>query len=321
NDRPGIMLAESLRAFANRFGVAPGRRAAIATSGASAYTAAADLKAAGLEVAVVDLRPESDCAPEAAASRAAGCEVLTGHTVVGSRGRKRVTDLIVAPVGASGAIGTPHTLSCDCVGLSGGWTPAVHLFSQSRGRLAFDAGIDAFIPGTSVQAERAAGAAKGTYQLQACLEEGWAAGAAAAGRESVRAFKASASRTGFRPVRIMPGCDGRRRGRAFVDLQNDVTAGDIGLAVREGFEAIEHVKRYTTTGMATDQGKTSGMAALGLVAEALDRPVPQVGTTTFRPPYTPVTFGAFAGASRGNLFDPVRTTPMHGWAIAQGAVF
>ena len=209
--------------------------------------------------------------------RAAGCEVLTGHTVVGSHGRKRVTGLVVAPVGRVGAVGTPRTLTCDCVGLSGGWTPAVHLFSQSRGKLSFDATIDAFVPGASVQAERSAGAARGTYQLSACLEEGWAAGAAAAGRQSARAFAASATRTGFRPVRIMPGCDRRRRGRAFVDLQNDVTAKDIGLAVREGFEAIEHVKRYTTTGMATDQGKTSNMAALGLVAEALDRPVPEVG--------------------------------------------
>jgi sarcosine oxidase subunit alpha len=320
NDRPGVMLAESLRAYVNRYGVTPGRRAVIATSGASAYTAAADLKTAGLEVVVVDLRQESDCGSEAAALRATGCEVLTAHTVIGSLGRKRVTDLIVAPVGASGAVGTPRTLPCDCIGLSGGWTPAVHLFSQSRGKLHFDATIDAFIPGKSVQAERSAGAAKGTYQLCECLEEGWAAGAAAAG-QSARAFKASASRTGFRPIRIMPGNDGRRRGRAFIDLQNDVTAKDIGLAVREGFESIEHVKRYTTTGMATDQGKTSNMTALGLVAEALAKSVPEVGTTTFRLPYTPVTFGAFAGASRGKLFDPVRTTAMHGWAAAQAAVF
>ena len=246
---------------------------------------------------------------------------MTGHTVLGSRGRTRVSSLIVAPVGASGALGSPRTLACDCVGLSGGWTPAVHLFSQSRGKLRFDAAIDAFVPGECVQAERSAGAAKGTYQLSRCLEEGWAAGAAAAGSRSARAFAASASRTGFRPVRIMPGCEARRRGRAFVDLQNDVTAEDIGLAVREGFESIEHVKRYTTTGMATDQGKTANMTALGLVAEALGRPVPEVGTTTFRPPYTPVTFGALAGASRGKLFDPVRTTPMHDWAVAHGAVF
>jgi sarcosine oxidase, subunit alpha len=320
NDRPGIMLAESLRAYVNRYGVAPGRRVVIATSGASAYTAAMDLKTAGLEVTLVDLRPEAECAAEAESLRRAGCEVLTGHTVVGSHGRRRVTGLIVAPVGASGGIGSPRTLSCDCVGLSGGWTPAVHLFSQSRGKLRFDRAIDAFIPGASAQAERSAGAAKGTYPLAACLEEGWAAGAAAARLENARAFAASTSRTGFRPVRIMPGCEAPQRGRAFVDLQNDVTAKDIGLAVREGFESIEHVKRYTTTGMATDQGKTANMTALGLVAEALDKPVPEVGTTTFRPPYTPVTFGALAGASRGKLFDPVRTTPMHDWAVAQGAV-
>ena len=146
-------------------------------------------RAAGIEVSVVDLRQESDCAPEAAALRAAGCEVLTGHTVVGSHGRKRVTGLIVAPVGASGAVGTPRTLTCDCVGLSGGWTPAVHLFSQSRGKLRFDATIDAFVPGTSVQAERSAGAARGTYQLSACLEDGWAAGAAAAGLAKKHALR------------------------------------------------------------------------------------------------------------------------------------
>jgi sarcosine oxidase subunit alpha len=241
--------------------------------------------------------------------------------VLGSRGRARVTGLIVAPIGASGTIGPPRTLACDCVGLSGGWTPAVHLFSQSRGKLAFDPAIDAFVPGASAQAERSAGAAKGTYHLSACLEEGWSAGAAAAGITAKRRFTTSATRTGFRPIRMLPGCDARKRGRAFVDLQNDVTAKDIGLAVREGFEAIEHVKRYTTTGMATDQGKTSNMGALGLVAEALARPVPEVGTTTFRPPYTPVTFGALAGPSRGRLFDPLRTTAMHVWAAAHDAVF
>jgi sarcosine oxidase, subunit alpha len=321
NDRPGIMLAESVRAYVNRYGVAPGRRVVIATSGASAYSAAADLKKAALEVSLVDLRAETDCAAEAEVLRASGCEVLTGHTVLGSRGRRRVSGLIVAPVGASGAFASARTLACDCVGLSGGWTPAVHLFSQSRGRLRFDAAIDAFVPGEGVQAVRSAGAANGTYPLSECLEEGWAAGAGAIGLSSARTFAGSASRTGFRPVRIMPGCEAPRRGRAFVDLQNDVTAGDIELAVREGFEPIEHVKRYTTTGMATDQGKTANMAALGLVAETLRKPIPEVGTTTFRPPYTPVTFGALAGAARGTLLDPVRTTPVHDWAVAHGAVF
>jgi len=148
----------------------------IATCGAAAYTAAADLRAVGLEVTVVDLRQESDCAQEAAAARAAGCEVLTGHTILGSHGRKRVAGLVVAPVDASGAVSATRTLACDCVGLSGGWTPAVHLFSQSRGKLVFDATIDAFIPGASVQAERSAGAARGTYQLAACLQEAGAPG-------------------------------------------------------------------------------------------------------------------------------------------------
>jgi sarcosine oxidase subunit alpha len=319
NDRPGILLAESLRAYVNRYGVAPGRRAAIATTSASAYTVAADLKAGGLDVVVVDARPASECREDMDALRSAGCEVLAGHTVIGSRGRKRVRALLVAPTDSAGA--APRVLDCDCVGLSGGWTPAVHLFSQSRGRLAFDAALDAFVPGTSVQAERSAGACRGTYRLAACLEEGWAAGAAAAKGGGSRSFAASATRIGFRPLRVLPGCEGSRRGRAFVDLQNDVTAKDIGLAVREGFQAIEHVKRYTTTGMATDQGKTSNMAALGLAAEVLGRPVAAVGTTTFRPPYTPVTFGTFAGPARGRLFDPIRTTPIHAWAAANGAVF
>jgi sarcosine oxidase subunit alpha len=320
NDRPGIMLADSLRAYVNRYGVAPGRRAVIATCGASAYTAAADLKAAGLEVTLVDVRPESECGEDMDALRSVGCAVLAGHTVLGSRGGKRVAGLLVAPTDAD-LSASPRLLDCDCVGVSGGWTPAVHLFSQSRGRLAFDDELDAFVPGASVQAERSAGACRGTYQLATCLEEGWAAGAAAAGSRGARSFAASATRVGFRPTRILPGCEGSRRGRAFVDLQNDVTAKDIGLAVREGFQAIEHVKRYTTTGMATDQGKTSNMTALGLAAAALDKPVAAVGTTTFRPPYTPVTFGALAGPSRGRLFDPVRTTPIHDWAAAHGAVF
>jgi sarcosine oxidase, subunit alpha len=321
NDRPGIMLAESLGVFVNRYGVLPGRHAVIATSGASAYTAARDLRTAGVDVTIVDLRPQNECAVEAAALRAQGCEVLASHTVLGSRGRKRVSGLMVAPVDASGTIGKARHLLCDCVGLSGGWTPAVHLFSQSRGKLGFLENIDAFVPTGSTQPVRSAGAARGTYQLSTCLVEGWDAGAAAAGRGSQREFMVTATRTGFRPVRALPARRAGRGSRAFVDFQNDVVVRDLELAVREGFESIEHVKRYTTTGMATDQGKTSNMNALGIVAQAVGRPVEEVGTTTFRLPYTPVTFGAFAGANRGALFDPVRTTPTHDWAQSRGAVF
>ena len=321
NDRPGIMLAESVRVFVNRYAVAPGRKVVFATSGASAYGAAADANAAGLSVTVMDMRNEADCGPEIAALRAKGCEVLTGHTIVGSTGRKRVAGLIVAPLGSTGGVGGRRILPCDCVAMSGGWTPAVHLFSQSRGKLRYEPAIDAFVPGISVQAERSAGAAKGTYDLAACLAEGWAAGADAAGGGARRAFEASTSLTGFQPFRLLPTDQDARRVRAFIDFQNDVTAKDVKLAVREGFESVEHVKRYTTTGMATDQGKTSNMNALAVVAGVLQRPIPAVGTTTFRPPYTPVTFGALAGPNRDTLFDPVRTTPIHDWAAAHGAVF
>lgn len=286
NDRPGIMLAESVRAFVNRYAVAPGRQIVFATSGASAYSAAVDARSAGLSVTMVDLRLEADCGPEFADLRARGCEVLTGHTIVGSTGRKRVSGLAVAPIGPGGRLGARRTLPCDCVAMSGGWTPAVHLFSQSRGKLRFDQALDAFVPGTSVQAERSAGAAAGTYDLAACLQEGWAAGAAAAEYDSAKTFTATPSVTGFQPVRVLPSDVNINRVKAFIDFQNDVTAKDIKLAVREGFESIEHVKRYTTTGMATDQGKTSNMNALGLVAGVLDRPLPSIGTTTFRLPYT-----------------------------------
>lgn len=321
NDRPGVMLAESVRVFINRYAVAPGRKIAFATAGASAYAAALDAKAARIDVTIVDLRLEADCGPELGRLRAVGVDVLTGHTVVGTKGRKRVSGLVVAPIGANGQVGARRTIHCDCVGMSGGWTPAVHLFSQSRGKLAYDAEIDAFLPGTAAQANRSVGAARGVYDLAGCLNDGGAGGAAAAGGSFGRTFEASQTLTGFQPVRVMPTDADPSKQRAFVDYQNDVTAKDVKLAVREGFESVEHVKRYTTTGMATDQGKTSNMNALGIVAGVLDRPLPSVGTTTFRPPYTPVTFGALVGPARGALFDPIRTTPIHDWAKENGATF
>ncbi|WP_029003749.1 sarcosine oxidase subunit alpha family protein [Azorhizobium doebereinerae] len=320
NDRPGIMLAESVRVYVNRYGVAPGRRIVFVTSGASAYRAAADAKAAGLDVTLVDVRPDSAIGAERALI--AGVRHLTGHTVLGSTGRKSVTGLIVAPVTADGIIGARTTLPCDCAGLSGGWTPSVHLFSQSRGKLSFRTDLDAFVPGSSVQKERSVGACAGTFDLAAILAEGWAGGAAAARSEAARDFAVTpATPVGFKPVRVLRSDADPAKVRAFLDFQNDVTAKDIRLAIREGFESVEHVKRYTTTGMATDQGKTSNMAALGILSEALDRPVPQIGTTTFRPPYTPVTFGAIIGASRDALFDPIRQAPLHDWAAEHGAVF
>jgi sarcosine oxidase, subunit alpha len=316
NDRPGIMLAESMRAYLNRFGVLAGRRVVLATTGASAYLTALDLKAAGADVTIADLRLENDCGPELRAAVHAGIEVLTGHTVVGSRGRKRVDGLMVGRLDADGRPGPDRLLACDCVGMSGGWTPAVHLFSQSRGRLEFDTLLDAFVPGVSNQAEVSVGACRGHYELAACLADGFAS----AGNPA-SAIAATPTWLGFQPVRLMPTAKDTTRERAFVDFQNDVTAKDIKLAVREGFTSIEHVKRYTTTGMATDQGKTSNMNVMGLVAGQLGHEIPSVGTTTFRLPYTPTSFGAIAGPNRGDLFEPARLTPMHDWAASQGAVF
>ncbi len=319
NDRPGIMLAESVRVFVNRYGVVPGRRIVLATNGASAYQVAIDVKRAGIDAVVVDLRPEAECGRELKAVRQLGIEVLTSHTIVGSSGRKAVTGLIVAPVAEGGHVGARRTLACDCVGMSGGWTPSVHLFSQSRGKLKFDEAIDAFVPGISAQAERSAGAARGTYDLARCLAEGCEAGSETGVPRAMNATPASL--TGFRAVRQLPTDAGNRGVGAFLDFQNDVTAKDIRLAVREGFESVEHLKRYTTTGMATDQGKTSNMTALGLLSEILQKPIPQVGTTTFRLPYTPITFGALVGSARGDLFDPIRQTPLHNWAESHGAKF
>ena len=287
NDRPGIMLAASARLYALRHAVAIGRQVVVATCGDFAYAVARDLRAAGVNViALVDVRPEAEC-PAAEALRGLGIPVHTGHTILGTEGRTRISKVHIAPVNSAKSI----ALACDALAMHGGWTPAVHLHSQARGKLRFDDALDAFVPAADPAGFRSVGAARGEH-----LER-------------------------FMPVRSLPTTADADTVMAFVDFQNDVTAKDIGLALREGFESIEHLKRYTTTGMATDQGKTSNMAALGLVAERLNRSVPQVGTTTFRMPYTPVTFGALIGAQRGALFDPVRETPSHAWAAARGAIF
>jgi sarcosine oxidase subunit alpha len=210
--------------------------------------------------------------------------------------------------------------------MSGGYTPSVHLHSQSRGQLVWDETLAAFLPGAVAERERSAGACRGVFGVAAALADGSAAGAAASRAAGFPAtgerFDVLAKDVGTDGVvGALPQASTARDGEAFVDWQNDVTVKDLRLATREGFRSIEHVKRYTTTGMATDQGKTSNINALGVVARELGAAIPDVGLTTFRMPYTPVTFGALAGLSRGDLFEPVRTTPMHDWARRQGAVF
>ena len=327
NDRPGIMMAEAARIYVNRFGVKPGGKAVIFTASDSAYRAALDLKAAGVVIAaIVDLRAGSS-GSWIDRARAAGIDVRTATVVTATSGRLRIGSVNIAKLDADDRPGASETIACDLLLMSGGFTPSVHLFSQSRGKLIYDEALQAYLPGTSVERERSVGASRGLYDLETVLNDGTVGGTSAAQAAGFsgavsRTFAVSADRIstdGF--IGVTPHGRNPLKVRAWIDFQNDVTAKDVELAIHEGFRSIEHVKRYTTTGMATDQGKTSNMNALGLVSARLQVPVPQVGLTTFRPPYTPTTFGVFAGQSRGDLFDPLRKTPIHDWAVAQGAVF
>jgi len=325
NDRPGILLAGAAQAYLNRYGVRAGSRAVLVTATDSAYQAALDLQAAGVQiVAIADLRESADGVLPVAARRA-GIEILTNASVLGTRGSRRVSGVELAGVDKQGSA-QRRTLRCDLVLMSGGFTPSVHLFSQSRGRLAWSEAAQAFVPASSAERERSAGACRGVADLMAVLRDGAEAGAAAARAcgysAAARRFTVTgdAVRADVYPAASAQAPQGAGS-KAFVDWQNDVTTKDLALATREGFRSIEHVKRYTTVGMATDQGKTSNLNALGIVARDLGKTIPEVGLTTFRMPYTPVTFGSFAGMARGELFDPVRTTLTHDWAKAQGAVF
>ncbi|HEY7581897.1 MAG TPA: sarcosine oxidase subunit alpha family protein [Acetobacteraceae bacterium] len=298
NDRPGVMLADAARTYLLRYGVKVGSRIVVAAADDTGYAAAAELQQAGITVvAMVDSRREaSDIA------RASGLPIRIGAAVSATGGTHRIDRAMLS---------NGERVACDALLMSGGWIPALHLFAQSREKLRFDPASQAFLPVEWTETVRCAGACNGTDGLDACLEEGYAAGTG--GRRPSR------SRTGTSACAtalLAPA-----GGMAFVDFQNDVTVKDLRTATQEGFRSIEHVKRYTTAGMATDQGKLANLNTLAIVAGLLDRPIPQVGHTTFRMPYTPVTFGALAGAGRGELFEPVRRTPMHDQAAALAAVF
>ena len=302
NDRPAVMLASAGRTFLNRYGVKIGNRALIFTNNDSAYAAAIDLFEAGCKIAgIVDIRHNAD-GRLIAQARNRGINVMAGSVVTGTGGRHRISSASIAQIDETGRIqqslGQP--IACDCLLMSGGWNPNVSLFSQSRGKLDFDEARGCFVPGKAFQATRSVGAANGDLTTPGGVD---------------------AEEAPMQPVWLVPTDSGSLRAKAFVDFQNDVTAKDLGLAVREGMVSIEHVKRFTTTGMATDQGKTSNVNALAIVAGQLAAPIPSVGTTTFRPPYTPLTYGAIVGHSRNELFDVVRKTPIHDWAQEQGAEF
>ena len=330
NDRPGIMLAGAARTFLNRYGVLPGREAVVFTTNDSAYDAAFDLQRAGVQVqAVVDARTAVPARLLDECERA-GIPVLRESVVTGTRGTERVTHALVAPfLGGEVGSSSDQGIACDLLLVSGGWNPAVHLFSQARGRLRYDEVLGAFVPGEELDGLSVAGSAAGVLDLAGCLADGQRVARetlTALGVEPARGEQLPTAPDAGAPAAPLvlwrvPDASGAGGATQFVDLQRDATVADIARAVGAGLRSVEHIKRYTTIGTAHDQGKTSGVIASGITAELLGIPVQDTGTTTFRPPYTPVAFAALAGRDRGRLFDPERVTAVHDWHVAAGAVF
>jgi sarcosine oxidase subunit alpha len=325
NDRPGVMLAGAAQTYLNRYGVKVGDRPVVVASHDSAWYAAFDLQGVGGRVqAIVDTRAtvREDLLNEA---RALGIPVKLSHTATATSGRLRVNSIRVNPING-GRVGAGQAIACDAVLMSGGWTPSLHLFSHTQGKLAWSDDLTTFLPDRTNEDCAIAGASRGLWGIEASLNDGAERGrdaAATLGKAGhAKTYAVGKDRPGTGVSHTELPTDRNPGGaKAFVDYQNDVTAKDLRLAVREGMRSIEHVKRYTTTGMATDQGKMSNINGLNIAADALGKRQPEVGLTTFRPPYTPTTFGAFAGYHRGEHFEVTRKTQIDGWAAENGAVF
>ncbi|WP_168787378.1 sarcosine oxidase subunit alpha family protein [Paraburkholderia aromaticivorans] len=327
NDLPGIMLASAISTYINRYGVLPGRRAVVFTNNDEGYRAALDLKMHGADVTVVDPRGASAGALPQQAARS-GVAIANNAVVIDAGGKERVRNVTIARY-AEGRVGARIArLGCDLVGMSGGWNPVLHLFAQSGGKALWNDDRACFMPGAGVQEECSVGAARGAFQLPEALEDGVAAGKRAAlfaglPDPAVPGWQAKASNeTPLLPLWLVAARGHGSRGpKRFVDFQNDVSAADILLAAREGYHSVEHVKRYTAMGFGTDQGKLGNINGMAILAGALGKTIPETGTTTFRPNYTPVTFGTIAGRELGDFLDPVRKTCIHPWHEAHGAQF
>jgi heterotetrameric sarcosine oxidase alpha subunit len=324
NDKPGVMLASAARTYVNQYAVKPGTRAIVATNNDDAYRSAIDLHNAGVEVvAVVDSRQHPD-ASFASKLEAQSIRLITGKTVGAAEGGQHVK--YAQLVTTQGETEEPVKIECDLIASSSGWNPNVHLHSQSGAKPVYDDAIASFVPGQSRQSEVSVGAANGSFGLQDCLDQGLAAGIEAAKLTGFKAGKLKAPKTSeadnysLEPLWIAP-TPYNKSYKQFVDQQNDVKASDVELAAQEGYDSVELLKRYTTQGMATDQGKTSNVNALAILAGQRGEPIPDVGITTFRPPYVPVAMGVFAGHTVGHEFMPVRHTAIHDWNKQQGAVF
>ena len=334
NDIPGVMLAASVRDYVVNWAVSPGDRTVVVTNNDDGYRTAIALKEAGLAVpAIIDARanPAGDLVAKA---RALGLRIEAGRGVAKVKGGKRVSSVAICLQAGEGAV--IDEIACDAVAMSGGWSPVVHLWSHCGGKLTWDTVNACFRPdparpplnhdgGALVYA---AGSANGAMKAAEALVDATAQAEAAvaalgfAAKGEAAPVAAAVVEGPMEAVWIMPqGAPVELKSKMWLDYQNDVKVSDVQLAAREGYESVEHTKRYTTLGMATDQGKLSNINGLAVLAQALNEDIPQVGTTTFRPPYTPVTLGALAGEARGEIFQPLRRTPMHEWHEKNGAYF
>jgi heterotetrameric sarcosine oxidase alpha subunit len=326
NDRPGIMLASAAKEYMRVYGVLVGKKPIIFTNNDSGYETAIDFKKNGIDPLIVDVRknPDSSIVNEA---RNLGINIKFSHGVVNAKGHLKVKSATIGKLNTEkNDYENLEDISCDCICVSGNWTPTVHLSSQSGNKLKFDDQINAFIPNHSRQNESTIGSASGSYLLNKNLEQGFKKGYDLSKKITKSDLKTPTPTSNEKVYGqqdkfwCMPLPNNKHYKRC-VDFQNDVYVSDIELAVREGFRSIEHVKRYTTLGMATDQGRTSNLNGLQLVSSIEKKIVPEVGHTTFRPPYTPVTIGAIVGREVGKHYRPTRKSPMHLWHENNNAIF
>ena len=325
NDRPGVMLANSVKKYIDFYGVRCGNKNVIFTNNDSAYETAISLNKKGIDVIVVDIRKNSSSTLVKNANDN-GIKIYWNHVVVDTQGYKRIKSIQIMKLSDddSNVVGNKINLECDNLSISGGWTPMVHLFTQSGGKLKFRDEDQVFLPDTAMSDQVSIGSCNGDFELDDVI------------KNTVNSCKnfLSISSTNFDDLKIncpkqkeskniwlIPNDKPLGKTKPFLDFQNDSTAKDIKLAMREGFRSIEHVKRYTTTGMGTDQGKLANMHALGIISETAGVKMGSLGTTTFRPPYTPLTFGTIVGRSVGTFFDITRKTPMHDWHVSNKAEF
>ena len=326
NDRPGIFLSSAIKKYIDFYGVSCGENNVLFTNNDSAYETALSLFKKGIRVkAIVDIReqPSSKIIEEVESN---GIKVYKEYTVVNTEGYKKINKISIMQLSKDGqsVIGSKIDLDCDCLGLSGGWTPAVHLFTQSGGKLRFRDEDQVFIPNHYPSKQISIGSCNGDFELDEILNlvPTQLKNFLEIEKTEYENLSIEISKNlSKRNIWLLPSDKVLGKTKPFVDYQNDATAKDIKLALREGFRSIEHVKRYTTTGMGTDQGKLGNMHALGIIAETAGVKMGELGTTTFRPPYTPLSFGTIVGRNVGEYFDIFRKTPIHEWHVKNNAEF